>query len=90
MPIARSVAECIEYIHSEEVNLVHGDIKQRNIVKMGDRWKLIDFDASTRTGQLRQEKYSEAFISPEQQEEFLPTRKPSVTLILSPPTLTKS
>ena len=69
---------------------MHGDIKQRNIVKMGDRWKLIDFDASTRTGQMRQEKYSEAFISPEQQEELLTTRSPSVTLILIPQTLTKS
>ena len=68
------MAQCIQHLHNHAC-LLHGDIKPRNIARVGQIWKLIDLDASAKIGVLRPEKYSEAYVPPELQRALLPTRE---------------
>ena len=62
--ILKGIGEAIKYLHSCEI--VHGDIKARNIVRMhGDNMKLIDFDASVCFGQRVGTKFSSGVLPPE-------------------------
>ena len=70
--ILRSIAQSTRYLHS--VDLVHCDLKHRNIVFIGGKWKLIDLDASAKVDTMRPGKYSEAFTSPELEKVLLPER----------------
>ena len=61
----RCVASCLNAIHCQGV--VHGDIKQRNILRVAQsgNWILCDMDASARIGEPIGEKTSSAYAPPE-------------------------
>ena len=61
--IAFDVATALQHMH--EQNFVHGDIKPRNIVRVGERWKLIDLDAAVKVGEPIGRKYSGGYAPPE-------------------------
>jgi hypothetical protein len=48
-------------------NIVHGDIKPLNVVRLDEQWKLIDLDASCQigSGAKAAAKYSSAYLPPE-------------------------
>jgi serine/threonine protein kinase len=47
--IARQLIAAVHYIHGHDI--VHGDVNEMNVVKIQDRWELIDFDRSVRQGE---------------------------------------
>ena len=57
--IASDVAGALQHVH--EKGRVHGDVKPRNIVRMGRRWNLIDFDAAEALENPLGAKYSLAY-----------------------------
>jgi serine/threonine protein kinase len=63
--IGKHLGEAIEYLHAN--GTVHGDIKPLNLVRLGERWKLIDFDAACKlkAGAKAGAKYSSAYLPPE-------------------------
>jgi len=61
--IARDVGYCLKHLH--EKRLVHMDIKPKNFVRVGGRWKLIDLDAATPCGETAGPKWSTAYVCPE-------------------------
>ena len=72
---ARQVAASLHYFHSR--GSIHGDLKPRNIVRIGTRYYLIDLDASATFGESAGSKRSTAFSPPElleatQREAVLP------------------
>ena len=60
---ARQVASSLAFFHSR--GSIHGDLKPRNIVRIGTRYFLIDFDASAKFGESAGSKRSTAFSPPE-------------------------
>jgi serine/threonine protein kinase len=61
---ARSIATCLQVLHTQGV--CHADIKQRNVIRLGDGWILCDLDAATPFGQpINVEKTSSAYCPPE-------------------------
>ena len=62
--IAIEIARALQHLHSNGV--IHGDVKSKNIMRIGHRVKFIDFDASVRIGKdFVGAKYSSAFVPPE-------------------------
>jgi len=62
--ISIEIALALQHLHTNGV--IHGDIKSKNIVRIGHRVKLIDFDASISIGKgYAGAKYSSAFVPPE-------------------------
>ena len=62
--IALQIGQCLEHMHSKAV--IHGDIKTKNILRMGDSIMLIDLDASAVVGSGHAgAKYSSAYSPPE-------------------------
>lgn len=62
--IAVEIAQALQHMHSNGV--IHGDVKSKNIMRIGHRVKLIDFDASVTIGKdYVGAKYSSAFVPPE-------------------------
>lgn len=60
---ARHVAECLQVLHRREV--CHGDIKSRNVLRVGSGWILCDLDAATPFGEPINGKHSTAYCPPE-------------------------
>ncbi|KAF0718273.1 Aste57867_1794 [Aphanomyces stellatus] len=61
--IVHEVATTLAHLH--ERNLVHGDLKKLNILRVENKFKLIDFDATTRVGQSIGAKFSSGILPPE-------------------------
>lgn len=62
--ITIEIARALQHIHNNGV--IHGDVKSKNIMRIGHRVKFIDFDASVRIGKdFVGAKYSSAFVPPE-------------------------
>eukprot|EP01035_Chromulina_nebulosa_P023920 gene23920-biopygen15635 len=62
--IAVEIARALQHIHSS--GTLHGDVKSKNIMRIGHHFKFIDFDASVRIGNdFVGAKYSSAFVPPE-------------------------
>jgi len=62
--ISIEIALALQHLHTNGV--IHGDIKSKNIVRIGHKVKLIDFDASISIGNgYAGAKYSSAFVPPE-------------------------
>ena len=58
------IASALQHMHANGV--IHGDVKSKNIMRIGHRVKFIDFDASVRIGKdFVGAKYSSAFVPPE-------------------------
>jgi serine/threonine protein kinase len=60
---AAALSVGLAHLHSRGV--IHGDVKPRNVVRVGRRYKLIDLDASTRFGEEVGIKTSTALAPPE-------------------------
>ena len=58
--IAVQLAQSLQHVH--EKGLVHMDIKPRNFMRLGERWKLIDWDAAAEIGAEAGSKYSSAYF----------------------------
>ncbi|KAF0702488.1 Aste57867_7786 [Aphanomyces stellatus] len=61
--LLQQVAEGLQHLHDND--LVHGDVKKLNVVRVGNRLKLIDLDATTTTGDSVGVKYSSGSLPPE-------------------------
>ncbi|KAF0687404.1 Aste57867_20852 [Aphanomyces stellatus] len=61
--LLQQVAEALQYLHSKE--LVHGDVKKLNVVRVDNHLKLIDLDATTKKGQFVGCKFSSGTLPPE-------------------------
>jgi len=63
--LMKQVAEAVHHLHSKD--LMHGDIKMNNVVRQGNRLRLIDFDAaaSLSNGSLAGAKFSSGVLPPE-------------------------
>ena len=61
--VLKGMALALQHLHAQ--GLVHGDIKPRNVVRIGGGWKLIDMDAAALTGTPVGRKYSSGFSPPE-------------------------
>jgi len=62
--IGVEVAKALQHIHTN--GIIHGDVKSKNIVRMGHRVKLVDFDASANIHEdYVGAKFSSAFVPPE-------------------------
>ena len=61
--VVRHIASCLQRLH--QLHVCHGDCKQRNIVRLGDRWILCDMDAATKLEEPIGEKNSTAYCPPE-------------------------
>lgn len=62
---ALNIAKALMHLHSDQ-NIVHGDLKPRNAVRMGSGLKLIDFDSSVQVGKtIGMGKLSTAYCPPE-------------------------
>jgi len=82
--VAIDTAKCLQYLH-EEAKVVHGDIKQRNILRKGSQWILCDMDASIPIGCNIESscKSSSAYMPPE----FAKSREIAKVETGTPPTL---
>ena len=58
--IALQLAQSLQHLH--EKGFVHMDIKPRNFMRLGERWKLIDWDAAVEIGADAGSKYSSAYM----------------------------
>ncbi|KAF0694397.1 Aste57867_14737 [Aphanomyces stellatus] len=61
--LLQQVAECLRHLH--EFDLVHGDLKKLNVVRVGNQVKLIDFDATAAFGEPVGAKFSSGSLPPE-------------------------
>ena len=61
--IGEFVAKSLLHMHIN--NVIHGDLKPRNIVSVGMAWKLIDLDSSSFVNEPIGKKYSSAYSPPE-------------------------
>ncbi|KAF0690117.1 Aste57867_18511 [Aphanomyces stellatus] len=59
----QDVAMALEHLHSKQV--VHGDLKKLNILRVNNRLLLTDMDASTSKGQFIGAKFSSGVLPPE-------------------------
>ncbi len=58
-----SIAEALNFLH--DAGMIHGDLKPNNVVRIDNRYKLIDLDASTIIMGVLGSKYSLAYSPPE-------------------------
>ncbi|KAF0712343.1 Aste57867_4862 [Aphanomyces stellatus] len=61
--LLQQVAEDLQHLHQSE--LVHGDVKKLNVIRVGNRLKLIDLDATTAFGDHVGGKFSSGSLPPE-------------------------
>lgn len=61
--ITRHLCESLSHLHDH--GIIHGDVKPLNVMRVGERWKLIDLDAAVPLGQPAGAKFSSAFCPPE-------------------------
>ncbi|KAK1735826.1 leucine-rich repeat protein [Skeletonema marinoi] len=61
---AVDLAKALNHLHSDH-NLIHADVKPRNVVRIRGDNKLIDFDASISIGERLTEKFSSGYLPPE-------------------------
>lgn len=59
----RSVLSALDVIHSE--NYVHNDVKPNNIFRVGEKWKLGDFDSAFEEGYPKNISVTHMYASPE-------------------------
>ncbi|KAF0683302.1 Aste57867_24642 [Aphanomyces stellatus] len=59
----QQVAEGLQHLHNK--GLVHGDVKKLNMVRVDNRLKLIDLDATTKIGDPIGAKFSSGILPPE-------------------------
>ena len=57
------IALCLREMH--ELGVCHGDVKQRNVLRVAERWQLCDMDSVARFGAPIGEKTSTAYCPPE-------------------------
>ena len=62
--VLSDLARALHHMHAD-ARMVHGDVKPRNVVRIGGVWKLIDLDAAAPIGRPVGRKYSSAFSPPE-------------------------
>jgi serine/threonine protein kinase len=74
--IALQVARSIEHVH--RMNVVHADIKPRNILSCAGQWKLADFDSATQINEYlnSSSKVSTGYCAPELAAWFLGPKEP--------------
>ena len=63
LQVVEDVGRCLRKLH--HLNIVHGDLKPRNVLRVSGLWKLTDLDASSKVGELAGLKFSSAFCPPE-------------------------
>ncbi|KAK1735803.1 leucine-rich repeat protein [Skeletonema marinoi] len=61
---AVDLAKALNHLHSDH-NLIHADVKPRNVVRIRGDNKLIDFDASVSIGEPLTKKFSSGYLPPE-------------------------
>eukprot|EP00985_Skeletonema_marinoi_P029982 scaffold29926_cov138-Skeletonema_marinoi.AAC.4 len=61
---AVDLAKALNHLHSDH-NLIHADVKPRNVVRIRGDNKLIDFDASVNIGEPLTKKISSGYLPPE-------------------------
>ena len=61
--IAHEVAVCVQKLHSNQ--MCHGDLKQRNVIRLGEKWVLCDMDAAAHFEEPIGGKTSTAYCPPE-------------------------
>eukprot|EP00808_Paulinella_micropora_P011974 g61379.t1 len=61
--IMLQITACLEELHRR--HLVHGDIKPNNIIRIGNKFVLIDFDAAAEFGKHVGVKYSTSYCEPQ-------------------------
>ena len=61
--IAHKIAVCVQKLHSTQ--MCHGDLKQRNVIRLGEQWVLCDMDAAAQFGEPIGGKTSSAYCPPE-------------------------
>eukprot|EP01045_Picozoa_sp_COSAG04_P005723 COSAG04_NODE_269_length_18509_cov_13.576480_2_plen_958_part_00 len=61
--VARSIAECLQILHANGV--CHGDLKQRNVIRLSGKWVLCDMDAAAHFDEPIGDKTSTAYCPPE-------------------------
>lgn len=57
------IAEALQALHA--TGCIHGDVKPRNVIRLGAHYRLIDFDAAVPLGEVRPAKLSTAYAPPE-------------------------
>ncbi|KAF0718207.1 hypothetical protein As57867_001832, partial [Aphanomyces stellatus] len=60
--LLQQVAEGLQHLHANDI--VHGDLKKLNVVRAGNRLKLIDLDAATKIGDPVGAKFSSGSLPP--------------------------
>lgn len=63
--IFKEIVQAVGHLHTN--GRIHGDIKPTNIIREGNRWKLLDLESSVYIGHqfVCQRKYSSAYMPPE-------------------------
>ncbi|KAF0704611.1 hypothetical protein As57867_007285, partial [Aphanomyces stellatus] len=61
--LLQQVAEGLQHLHQHE--FIHGDVKKLNVIRVGNRLKLIDLDATTTFGDYVGAKFSSGSLPPE-------------------------
>jgi serine/threonine protein kinase len=61
--ITRDIAQCLQTLHANSV--CHGDLKQRNVIRLDGKWILCDMDSATHFNKPVGDKTSTAYCPPE-------------------------